>query len=62
MAFALTSVPLRPSSTDSIGVAIPNAKPPIEYHAAALELVRDHPWLTETGSGLGCAKTSWRKR
>jgi hypothetical protein len=39
-----------PSSTDSTGVAIPNAKTLIEYHAVALEMVREHPWLTEIGS------------
>jgi hypothetical protein len=32
--------PLLPSSTESTGVANPNAKPSIEYHAVALELVR----------------------
>ena len=37
-----------PSSTDSTGVAIPNAKALIEYDAVALELVRENPWLTET--------------
>ncbi len=31
-------------------VASPNAKTLIEYRAVALELVRKHPWLTETRS------------
>jgi hypothetical protein len=39
-----------PSSTDSTGVAIPNAKTLTENDAVALELVREHPWLTEIGS------------
>jgi hypothetical protein len=39
-----------PPSTDSIGVAIPNTKMLAEYDAVALELVREHPLLTESGS------------
>jgi hypothetical protein len=52
-AATISKMPLNPprsSPTDSTGVAIPNAKTLTEYDAVALELVREHPWLTETGS------------
>jgi hypothetical protein len=39
--------PPRPSSAESTGVGIPNAKMLIEYDAVALELVREHLLLTE---------------
>ncbi len=48
-AATISKMPLKPpvpSSTDSTGVAIPNAKTLIEYRAVARELVREHPWLT----------------
>ena len=38
------------SSTDSAGVANSEHQTLIEYRAVALELVREHPWLTEAGS------------
>jgi hypothetical protein len=66
-AATISKMPLKPprsSPTDSTGVAIPNAKTLTEYDAVALELVREHPWLAESGghiperwgcSGLGLA-------
>jgi hypothetical protein len=48
-AATISKMPLKPplpSSTEST-VSIPNSKL-IEYRTVALELVREHPWLTET--------------